>query len=59
MGILLAALTITIAITAYVKLQRRLNQRPCPECGFRVAIDGPAEDCPRCGSLIPLRDERY
>jgi rubrerythrin len=40
-------------LTAYVKVERRINQRPCPECGFRVSIDGLDEDCPRCGALIP------
>lgn len=59
MGVLIAALIITAGIVAYVKLERRLNQRPCPGCGFRVAIDGPVEDCPKCGSLIPLQDEVY
>jgi len=51
MGVLIAALIITVAIVAYVKFERRTNQRPCGVCGFRVAMDGPAEDCPRCGSL--------
>jgi predicted RNA-binding Zn-ribbon protein involved in translation (DUF1610 family) len=59
MGVLIAALIITAAIVAYVKLERRLNQRPCPDCGFRVAMDGPPEDCPKCGSLIPVRDEAF
>gem|GEM_PF-3225747 len=57
MGVLIAALIITVAIVAYVKFERRTNQRPCGVCGFRVAMDGPAEDCPRCGSLIPIREE--
>jgi len=59
MGVLIAAVIITAGIVAYVKFERRTNQRPCPDCGFRVAMDGPVEDCPKCGSLIPIRDEAF
>jgi len=53
MAIILAILIITAVLSAYVALEKRLNLRPCPECGFRVSIDGLDEDCPRCGSFIP------
>jgi hypothetical protein len=43
-------------LAAYFILEMRINRRPCGECGFRVSIDGLAEDCPRCGALIPARD---
>ena len=53
MRIILAALVAGVVLVAYVMIERRINQRACPECGFRVSIDGLDEDCPRCGSLIP------
>lgn len=53
MRIILAALVAGVVLAAYVLIERRINQRACPECGFRVSIDGLDEDCPRCGSLIP------
>jgi rubrerythrin len=53
MRIILAALIVGILLVAYVMLEKRINQRACAGCGFRVSIDGLDEDCPRCGSLIP------
>lgn len=53
MWIILTAAIITALLTAYAKVEGRINKRPCPECGFRVSKDGPDEDCPQCGSLIP------
>jgi rubrerythrin len=53
MRILLAALIVGVFLAAYVMFEKRINQRLCPECGFRVSIDGLDEDCPRCGSVIP------
>jgi rubrerythrin len=38
-------------------VEKRINQRPCPECGYRVSIDGLDEDCPRCGAMIPRHKE--
>jgi Zn finger protein HypA/HybF involved in hydrogenase expression len=52
MGIALAILIGGGLLLAYVRIERRVSQRRCSECGFRVSIDGPDEDCPRCGSLI-------
>ena len=53
MAIILAIMVVSAALIAYVMIEKRINLRPCPECGFRVSIDGLDEDCPKCGSLIP------
>ena len=53
MRIILAALIVAVFLVAYVMFEKRISQRACPDCGFRVSIDGLDEDCPRCGSLIP------
>lgn len=53
MAIILAILVVSAVLIGYVMIEKRINLRPCPECDFRVSIDGPDEDCPRCGSLIP------
>jgi len=53
MWIILTALGITGLLIAYVKVESRINQRRCLECGFRVSKDGLDEDCPKCGALIP------
>ena len=53
MVIILAILVVGAALIAYAMIEKRINLRPCPECGFKVSIDGLDEDCPRCGSLIP------
>ena len=52
MAAILAILIVSAVLIAYVAIEMRINLRPCPECGFRVSIDGLDEDCPRCGSLI-------
>lgn len=53
MWIVLTALIVAGLLIAYVKVESRINQRPCPECGYRVSKDGPDEDCPTCGAMIP------
>ena len=53
MAIILAVLVVSAVLIAYVVIEKRINLRPCPECGFGVSIDGLDEDCPKCGSLIP------
>jgi endogenous inhibitor of DNA gyrase (YacG/DUF329 family) len=57
MAIILAILGVGAVLVAYVIAERRINLRPCPECGFSVSIDGLNEDCPRCGTLIPQVSE--
>jgi hypothetical protein len=56
MRILLAIIIVGVLLTTYAMIEIRINKRPCPECGFRVSIDGPDEDCPRCGAMIPGRE---
>jgi ribosomal protein S27AE len=53
MKIVLAFAIVAAVLIAYAIVEKRINQRGCPACGFRVSIDGLDEDCPRCGSLIP------
>ena len=53
MAIIFAVFVVSAVLIAYVMIEKRINLRPCPECGFRVSIDGLDEDCPKCGSLIP------
>lgn len=53
MWILLAIVIGSVVLIGYVIIEKRVNQRACPGCGFGVSLDGPDEDCPRCGSLIP------
>ncbi len=53
MGIVIAALVVGVVLIAYVAVERRINQRSCPECGYRASIDGLEEPCPRCGAMIP------
>jgi len=37
-------------LTAYAMIEKRLNQRACPSCAYRVAADDVSESCPRCGA---------
>ena len=58
MAIIFAVFVVSAVLIAYVMIEKRINLRPCPECGFRVSIDGLDEDCPKCGSLIPQVGKR-
>lgn len=57
MWLLLAILFSGVALTTYAFVERRINQRRCPECGFGVSKDGLDEDCPRCAAIIPRYDK--
>ena len=57
MLLIIAILGVSAVLTGYVIIENRISLRPCPECGFRVSIDGRDEDCPRCGVLIPRVSE--
>jgi rubrerythrin len=48
LGFLLSA----VALMAYSIIEKRINQRPCLECGYGVSVDAINEQCPRCGSLV-------
>ena len=39
-------------LMAYLIVEKRINQRACPECGFKVSIDAQDGDCPRCKPLL-------
>jgi hypothetical protein len=51
-GILLTIIFGGGALIAYVMIERRINQRACSECGFRLSVDATDEQCPRCGSML-------
>jgi rubrerythrin len=53
MRIALAFVILGAVLFVYAFVEKRINQRGCPECGFRVSKDGLDEDCPHCGALIP------
>jgi anaerobic ribonucleoside-triphosphate reductase len=57
MAVILAILGVSAVLIAYVMIEQRISLRSCPECGFRVSIDGLDEDCPRCGAIIPQKIE--
>jgi predicted RNA-binding Zn-ribbon protein involved in translation (DUF1610 family) len=57
MVLILAILGVSAVLIGYVLIERRISLRRCPECGFRVSIDGLDEDCPQCGTLIPRLTE--
>jgi rubrerythrin len=40
------------ALVAYSITEIRVNQRTCRVCGFRMSIDSPDEQCPKCGATI-------
>jgi rubrerythrin len=40
------------AIIAYSLIEKRINQRACPECGFGIFVDALPEQCPRCGIIV-------
>lgn len=47
---------VAAAVIAYSIIERRINQRTCPECGFRVSRDAPRDACPRCK---PVFDQEW
>jgi rubrerythrin len=52
MKILLSVLFCAVVLMVYVIIEKRLNQRACPACGFSVSADAVNESCPRCDALI-------
>jgi len=49
-GILTTIAICGAVIAAYALIERKVNQRACRYCGFRVSIDAADERCPKCGS---------
>jgi rubrerythrin len=41
-----------VVLIAYSMFEKRINQRPCLECGYGVSVDATNEQCPRCGALV-------
>ena len=39
-------------LAAYILLEKRINQRRCPECGIGASDRNPDETCRRCGALL-------
>jgi len=54
--IILAIVIVGAVLTTYAVVERRINQSPCPECGYRASIELD-QDCPRCGATIPGQRE--
>ena len=51
MTLLLVIVLGTAVLVVYSMIEKRINQRACPECGFRLSIDAPDGDCARCHAL--------
>jgi rubrerythrin len=52
MLIIVAILVGGAVLTAYCMIEKRINQRDCPACGYTVSVDAPDEQCPRCYAII-------
>jgi len=52
LGILITIAAGGSALIAYALLERRINQRACRYCHFRVSVVTLDEQCPRCGSGV-------
>jgi rubrerythrin len=40
------------ALVAYSMIEKRINQRACPECGYNISADAVEEQCPQCDALL-------
>jgi len=56
-GIAITVVAGGAALVAYALIERRINQRACPYCGFRVSIDALIQKCPRCGHVAELEGQ--
>ena len=52
MKLLAAILFCSVVLIAYSLIEKRLNQRSCPVCGYRLSADAVNQACPRCDALI-------
>lgn len=52
MALLSVIVVVTAVVIAYSMIEKRINHRTCPECGFRVSNDAPADACPRCNPVF-------
>ncbi|HYP29756.1 MAG TPA: hypothetical protein VE262_23815 [Blastocatellia bacterium] len=39
-------------LVGYILLEKRINQRKCPECGISSSDQNPDETCRGCGALL-------
>ena len=52
MNLLLGILCSAAALIAYAMIEKRINQRACDGCGYRVSADAVDQRCPRCGASV-------
>jgi hypothetical protein len=48
MSLALVILIVGTVLIVYTLVEKRINQRTCPDCGYRVSADSPSGECPRC-----------
>ena len=48
----LVVILVAAVLVGYMLIEKRINLRACPECGFKVSIDSPSGDCPRCRPVL-------
>ena len=49
---LLSILVAAGVLIAYYMIEKRINQRACPECGYTISLDAVEEQCPNCDALL-------
>ncbi|HST24278.1 MAG TPA: hypothetical protein VLR90_24460 [Blastocatellia bacterium] len=52
MAMLLSVLIGAGVLFAYYMVEKRINQKACPECGFTMSVDAVEEQCPSCDALL-------
>jgi hypothetical protein len=52
MAMLLSVLIGAGVLFAYYMVEKRINQKACPECGFTMSLDAVEEQCPNCDALL-------
>ena len=52
MAVFFSILLGAAVLIVYSLIEKRINQRPCPDCGYAVSVDSINEQCPRCAALI-------
>jgi Zn finger protein HypA/HybF involved in hydrogenase expression len=50
--IVLTILIAGVILTLYVMLEKRINQRPCLECGAKISAADAEGRCPNCRSFV-------
>jgi len=52
LGILITILGGGSVLLAYALIERHINQKTCPYCGFRVSAVASEDQCPRCQRYV-------